>query len=133
MDNQNPLSLTKNEELILFSFKMHLQKAQKAQINGLLSCNNPYTFSKIYCDCIQEFRKMEVEINNNLKNDNIPPGLSANLYNGMKASLVSIIKINSNEAQIIHEQKFKESFYTYITEDDKLKGVFRAMKDSWKS
>ncbi|MFA6273634.1 MAG: hypothetical protein WC662_00555 [Candidatus Paceibacterota bacterium] len=122
-----------NEELTLILFKTHLQKAQKAQLEGLLACNNPYTFSKIYCNCIKAFRKMEKEIDDNLKNNNIPPGLSFSLYNKMKVALNSIIKINLNEAQIIHEQKFRESFYLYITEDDKLKGVFRAMKDSWKN
>ena len=43
------------------------------------------------------------------------------------------MKINFNKVQIIHGQKFRESFYTYITEDNKLKGFFKAWKDSFKS
>lgn len=133
MNNQNldQIELTEEEKPVSLTFSLNLYQAHKSAIEEVANFNNPYSFAKFFCNHIKELEKMEKEIKNNLDNNNIPLGLSMNLYRQFMISLDTIKKMSFEEIGLIYEQKFKESFYTYINEEGKMKSVFRAMRDSF--
>ncbi len=133
MNNQNlnEIELTEEEKPISLAFGLKLYKAHKLALADINNFNNPYSFAKFYSGYIKELENMEKEIKNNLKNNNIPSDLSINLYNQFLLSLNTIKEISLEETKPIYEQRFNESFYTYINNDGKMKSIFGAIRDSF--
>jgi len=129
--NLNQIELTEEEKPTSLAFGLSLYKAYKLAFSQIINFSNPYSFAKFFCDYIKELEKMKKEIKDHLESNNIPSGLSINLYNQMIIALDTIKKISFEEIKPIYERKFNESFYTYINEEGKMKSVFGAMRDSF--
>jgi len=118
-------SLSKEEQQNLKHWVYQIESGEQAQVQELYAnCNNAFQFAKTHSVYTKDWEKTKQKMEADLKNGNLPPGVSASLHRAMIDATEKVIQKKLEMVRMLFESKFGESIYNYIGSDGKTKKLF---------
>lgn len=121
----NKDNLTKEEQEQLKNWVGQMEAGEMAQAQDLIdNCNITYQFAKTHSVYVKDWEKTKQQMENNLKNGVLPPGVSANLFQAIIDASEEVMQKKLKMVRDAFQKKFGESIYNYIGLDGKTKKLF---------
>lgn len=118
-------NLTKEEQEHLENLISQMEIGEMAQAQDLIdNCNITYQFAKTHSVYVKDWEKMKEQMENNLHNNILPPGVSASLFCAIIDSSEEVMQRKLKKVQKGFEKKFGESIFNYLGPDGKTKKLF---------
>ena len=122
MDKNN---LTQEEQQHLKNWIAQMEAGEMTQAQDLIdNCNVTYQFAKTHSVYVKDWEKTKEQMENNLKNGVLPPGVSANLFRAIIDTSEEVMQKKLKKVQNAFQRKFGESIFNYLGPDGKTKGLF---------
>jgi len=125
--NMNNPKLTEEESKNLQQMIANIEAGEMSQVEDLFSnCNNPYQFAKTHSNYVKDWEKTKKKLEDNLKNNILPPNTSLAFSEALIEESDKIINQKLRMVQMLFMAKFNESIFNYLGSDGKTKflGIF---------
>ena len=117
--------LTKEEQEQLKNWIAQMEAGEMAQAQDLIdNCNITYQFAKTYSVYVKDWEKTKEQMENNLRNGVLPPGVSENLFRAIIDASEEVMQKKLKKVQRAFQRKFGESIFNYLGPDGKTKKLF---------
>jgi len=118
-------NLTSEEQGQLKNWVAQMEAGEMAQVQDLIqNCNVTFQFAKTHSVYIKDWEKMKGQMEGNLENGVLPPGVSANLFRAIIDGSDGVMQRKLQKVRDAFELKFGESIYNYLGADGKTKKLF---------
>lgn len=98
------------------------EAGEMAQVQDLFkNCHSAFQFAKTHSAYIKDWEKTKQQMEANLKNGILPPGISANLHRAIIDATEKVMQKKLKMVQMLFENKFGEPIYNYLGPDGKTK------------
>lgn len=122
MANNN---LTAEEKRQLVNWIALIESGEMAQAKDLIdNCNITFQFAKTHSNFVKDWEATKSKMEENLKNDTLPPEVSANLFRAMIDATEEVMQKKLKKVQSAFQEKFGESIFNYLGKDGKTKSLF---------
>lgn len=122
MDKNN---LTSEEQEHLKNWVSQMEAGEMAQAQDLIdNCNITYRFAKTHSNYVKHWEKTKQQMEDNLKNGVLLPGVSANLFRAIIDACEEVMQKKLQLVRYAFLTKFGESIYDYLGPDGKTKKLF---------
>jgi len=117
--------LTREEQEQLKNWIVQMEVGEMAQAQDLIdNCNITFQFAKTHSVYVKDWEKTKEQMENNLKNGVLPPGVSANLFRAIIDGSEEVMQKKLKKVQNAFQRKFGESIFNYLGPDGKTKKLF---------
>jgi hypothetical protein len=117
--------LTKEEQEHLENWISQMEIGENAQVEDLIeNCDITFQFAKTHSSLLKDWERTKEQMENNLKNNILPPGVSPNLFRAIIDNSDKVMKRKLKRIQDAFAQKFGESIFNYLGPDGKTKKLF---------
>ena len=117
--------LTPEEQEQLKNWIAQMEAGEMAQAQDLIdNCNITYQFAKTHSVYVKDWEKTKQQMEDNLKNGVLPPGVSANLFRAIIDTSEEVMQKKLKKVQNAFQRKFGESIFNYLGPDGKTKKLF---------
>ena len=121
----NENNLTQEERGHLKNWVTQIESMEMAQAQDLISnCHITFQFAKTHSVYIKDWEKTKQQMENNLKNNILPPDVSANLFRAIIDATEGVMQQKFELVRLAFERKFGESIYNYLGTDGKTRKLF---------
>lgn len=118
-------NLSNEEQQNLKKWVAQIEIGERAQVQELfVNCNSAFQFAKTHSTYIKDWEKTKQKMEEDLKNGNLPPGVSANLHRAVIDATEKVIQRKLEMVRMLFESKFGESIFNYLGSDGKTKKLF---------
>ena len=118
-------NLTTEEQGQLKNWVTQMETGEMAQVKDLIhNCNITFQFAKTHSVYVKDWEKMKNQMEHNLNNGVLPPGVSANLFRAIIDGSDEVMKKKLKMVQEAFQMKFGESIFNYLGKDGKTKKLF---------
>ncbi len=101
------------------------EQGELAQARDLIAnCKSKYQFAKTHSVYVKDWEKTRKSMENSLREDRLPPGISANVYRAIINATDAVMKRKLELVTEGFQRKFGESIYNFLGPDGKTKKVF---------
>lgn len=122
MDKNN---LTPEEQEHLKNWVAQMEAGEMAQAQDLIdNCNITYQFAKTHSVYVKDWEKVKQQMEDNLRNSVLPPGVSANLFRAIIDASEEVMQRKLEKVRDAFQKKFGEPIYNYLGPDGKTKKLF---------
>ena len=118
-------NLTTEEQEQLKNWIAQMESGEMAQTQDLIdNCNITYQFAKTHSVYVKDWEKMKNQMEHNLRNGVLPPGVRASLFRAVIDGSDEVMKKKLKMVQDAFQIKFGESIFNYLGKDGKTKKLF---------
>ncbi len=118
-------NLSPEEKQNLQNWLIQMETAEATQVKDLIqNCNISFQFAKTHSNYVKDWEKMKNQMEHNLKNGVLPPGVSASSFRAVIDGSDEIMQKKLKMVQEAFQIKFGESIFNYLGKDGKTKKLF---------
>lgn len=107
------------------SWIANMEATEMAQVQDLIhNCDISFQFAKTHSVYLKDWENTKAQMEQNLKDGVLPPGISAALLQAIIAGSETVMQKKLKMVRDAFQRKFGESIYNYLGSDGKTKKLF---------
>ena len=117
--------LTAEEREQLNMWVANMEAAEMAQVQDLIdNCSVSFQFAKTHSVYLKDWEKTKAQMEQNLKADALPSGVSAALFQAIIDGSEEVMQKKLKKVRDAFQRRFGESIYNYLRPDGKTRKLF---------